>query len=71
MRKEAIEPIPKLNVYKVQPQMCYLPSYENYIINVDNELIERKYELEKETLKEEIEIKNMTLEEILEVLEKK
>ena len=51
--------------------MCYLPSYENYVINVDNSLIERKYELESESLKEEIDIKGMELDEILEVLKKK
>ena len=61
VRKEEIEPIPKLIVYKVQPQTCYLPSYENYKINVDGQIIERMYYLEEETIKDTIIIKDMTL----------
>ena len=71
VRLERIEPIPKLIFYKVQPQICYMPSYVNYKINVEGKLIERKYEMEEETVKEEVEIKDMSLEKIIDLLESK
>ena len=69
---ERIEPIPKMNIYKVQPQYCYLPSYENYIINIDNKVIERVFEFEAETILDEIPIKDLgSPEEIDDLLRKK
>ena len=49
-----IEPNPKINIYNVQPQFCYLPNYENHEINIDNKIVSRVFELEEETILEEI-----------------
>lgn len=54
-------PDPVMKIYKVQPKMCFLPTYENYIINVDGDLIHRKFEIEEESFLQEVEIKNMDL----------
>ena len=50
-----------MNIYKVQPQDCYLPTYENYIYNDNGDMIYRTYKIEEETLLEEIDISNMTM----------
>ena len=61
VRLERLEPIPKMNIYKVQPRDCYLPTYENYIYNDNGDMIYRTYKIEEETLLEEIDISNMTM----------
>ena len=65
---ERVEPIPKMNIYSVQPMTCYVPSWEKYKFATDGVRYERKFVLEEETLIEEIAIKNMSSEEIIKAL---
>ena len=71
IRLERVEPMPKMNIYTVQPRICYLPNYENYIYNDKGTLIERKFTMEEETLREEIDIKDMSEADIIKELEKR
>ncbi len=49
-----------MNIYSVQPKTCYMPSWEKYKFSKDGKRYERKYDLEEETLIDEVAIKQMS-----------
>ena len=48
-----------------------MPNFENYIYNDNGRIIERKFEIEEETLREEIDIKDMSYDDIIKELTKR
>ena len=53
-----------MNIYSVQPKTCYVPSWEKYKFATGGVRYERKFDLETETLIEEVAIKSLSKEEI-------
>ena len=62
--KSKLSSYPKLLIYDVKPQRCYVPNQETYQFKQEETTIDRVFDLENEILFKEITLRGLTSDEI-------